>query len=243
MQDDRSSPFSLKNIFQGKPMRHRIFIIDMAYYQIVDQDTFDSIYPYANGMTVKCANDIWSQRYQTTDIKNMVRPDEEKLFITRRLFETLKPGAFIAAKTFKDAFSDLFTRAAVEKRKHLSIYTVSMLPALSPAKPDDEPSPGNWISILKSDSCVDIIHNLMPRLQTKEKKTKNSGAFMAPVISLNDLKYKKFDEIYLVKDETLLPPHIDRCFLKLLGKAERTFDNVVYAGKDIDNERYHEKGA
>lgn len=237
--DGKESSFSIKNIFPAKNGKYRVLIIDMAYYQLVSKYDFDHLYPYANGMTDACANEIWSNRYATTTLEENARPDEEMLFLTRRLFEKIKTPKFVAVTTFKEAISDLIGSFSSMQKRKLSIYAISMLPGTEPAKPDDDPNPANWISVLCSSENLETIHRMEPRFPWDDmRRTNAEKAYIRKFENINDLREKEFDAIYLVKDNTLTPPHMDKNFLKLLGKAERVYNQIETPGANPKIDRF-----
>lgn len=109
---------------------------------------------------------------------------------------------------------------------NIEIYNIDFHHDMYKIKGSEELNCGNWICHVQRD---------FPNLKTfwvKDEHSEMKGGEDIPLLTIEDLKYKKFDFIFLCKSSVWSPIHLDTYFLDLVHNIHNKFEYVV---KDKDS--------
>lgn len=206
----------------------RVLSIDFDYFQKVTKEQL-AFYPDGIDHDTELSEIIWGARYATNgeNIRKVGIMEDELDKLESLLLETNKDSPVMVANSHIHIYD--FIHDHQRDGEQIKLINIDMHHDFINDNP--ELDCGNWVSHLakeQMDAGNKIAFNWIANpisLDVYGFETDNIlGQLVLP--SLDSIKGKKFDAVFLCRSDTWTPPHLDKYFAEVCGIIKDHFDDI-----------------
>lgn len=227
-------------------MKHpfRVLSIDFDYFQ---NATVQQLYCYPDGLDLptSLSTYVWVSHYsqaRTRETLEQVTADEKGLALLRKVLlknsKTEKPVMIVQShKLIYDFVMDNYELGDYDG---LSLINVDMHPDYKNNN-DREVDCGNWVSFLEKEFEGNFDFTWVANKVSEEMFPAPEELKGRTTQSLDILKDKEFDAIFICRSDNWLPPHLDSHFDKLFNFCIEMFGRALVDGQITTPREYMEQ--
>lgn len=201
----------------------RVLSIDFDYFQLATEEQFNR-YPSGIDRTTEEAKQVWSETYSENRDLYDIKPNELELRkLTNILKDQNKDIPVMIANSHKNIYDFIHENVSIDEK--LSIINIDTHHDFFSDNPGLDC--GNWLRFITEEykaGFIWISNRVSAEIYGFDRQNDYSKKLLP--VTLDCIKNKKFDLIFLCRSDTWTPPHLDKYFSDICDLILHHFEHV-----------------